>query len=259
MAITVRGPSTTASTGGVTAVIPAGTVAGDFLLIAIETWSEAVPVPAGWTELSNSPQIQGNTRLTVFWKVAAASEPNVVFADAGDHMVALTWSFNGVETTGTVGWSDAGVAGPSATINFPDLSSSSINPGDYVMFLCASHADTSSLAINNYTTDNVEVFDTGSYHYSGGNGGGVIWIGGRTLDGGGVDCEATMAGSIYQAKISLSLIAAADPNARVYDNQMVTVAAQHLNDALVYSNQMVVVVIENQGVRRKGFMSFSPG
>lgn len=81
----------TQSAAAPTVTLPTGTTAGDLLILVVHTANEAVTVtsPSGYTQVTNSPvstgtaAAAGGVRLTVFWKIAGASEPSVVLSDSG--------------------------------------------------------------------------------------------------------------------------------------------------------------------------------
>lgn len=89
-------------TGNVTPGLPTGWAEHDLFLLFVETANEAVSAPAGYAQVSSSPQGTGtaggssSTRLTVFWKRATASESAPTVADAGDHTIACILALRGV-------------------------------------------------------------------------------------------------------------------------------------------------------------------
>lgn len=85
----VRGVGTVAA--GIAAVspgLPTGTVAGDLLIMFVETNNQAVTV-SGWTEAPSSPQSDATDahRLTIFYKIAVGGDATTT-SDSGDHQVA---------------------------------------------------------------------------------------------------------------------------------------------------------------------------
>jgi hypothetical protein len=73
----------TSGAAALTVPQPAGIQAGDLLLLFVETANQAMATPTGWTQVTNSPQstgtaaAAGGVRLTVFYKIAGASETSV--------------------------------------------------------------------------------------------------------------------------------------------------------------------------------------
>lgn len=85
----VRGVGTSAgNAAAVSPGLPTGTVAGDLLIMAVETNNQAVTV-SGWTECPSSPQSDAtdSTRLTMFYKIAAGGDATTT-SDSGDHQMA---------------------------------------------------------------------------------------------------------------------------------------------------------------------------
>lgn len=101
MAIAVRAVGAVAS--GTTAIspgLPTGTVAGDILVMFLETNNEVITV-AGWTAATNSPQLDATdaTRLSVFWKRAVGGDATTT-SDSGNHQVGRIIGFSGCVTSG---------------------------------------------------------------------------------------------------------------------------------------------------------------
>lgn len=73
--------------GAITPGLPAGTIAGDLLVMFLETADQAITV-SGWTELPvDSPQsVAGSTRLTVFYKISDGADARIT-SDSGDHQI----------------------------------------------------------------------------------------------------------------------------------------------------------------------------
>lgn len=85
------------STGGGTFDTPAGISSGDYLFLFIETATEDIATPSGWTELSVSPnQYSTTTRLMVFYRVYTSGDFSVTISDPGDHFIGIMVAFSGV-------------------------------------------------------------------------------------------------------------------------------------------------------------------
>ena len=128
---TFVGSASTAAPG-----IPAGTVAGDILLLFVETENEAVSLSSaqGFVQVG-TPVGTGtaggasSSRITVFWKRATGSDSAPTVADAGDHVACRILGFRGCKASGdpwdgTPTWtvdsvSDTSVAaaGPTTTVD----------------------------------------------------------------------------------------------------------------------------------------------
>src|SRR5690349_24405698 len=105
---TFQAVGTPASTsGGAGATVPTwpAHVANDIGLLLVETTTpETVAAPAGWTQVTGSPQADSggsSTQLAVFWKRAASSsETNPSIPDPGNHCHAVIVTFRGCITSG---------------------------------------------------------------------------------------------------------------------------------------------------------------
>lgn len=85
---TVRAVGTVANNQSAIAPgLPSGTVAGDLLIMLLETNNQAITV-SGWTEAPSSPQSSAGflTRLTIFYKIAAGGDDTTT-SDSGDHQI----------------------------------------------------------------------------------------------------------------------------------------------------------------------------
>ena len=71
-----------------------------FLLIVQSEGGDAASTPGGWSAVPNSPQFSGDTRTTVFWRRATASEVAPGVTDTGNHTQAIIACFRGCPTTG---------------------------------------------------------------------------------------------------------------------------------------------------------------
>lgn len=89
MAFTIRGftqagNGATATASSLAPAIPAGTIAGDFMLLSIPWSGSTVTLtnPSGWTQLDKTAQTNAN--LAVFWKSASGSDtaPSLVLSAA---------------------------------------------------------------------------------------------------------------------------------------------------------------------------------
>jgi hypothetical protein len=115
----------TSGTAAITPGLPAGIQGGvpqsDLLLLFVETANQAMAAPAGWTQVTNSPQstgtaaAAGGVRLTVFYKFAAASETAPTLADSGDHQTSIIMAFRGVDNTTPFNVTAGGVTTPAST------------------------------------------------------------------------------------------------------------------------------------------------
>lgn len=129
MAVAFRSAGTAASgAAGITPGLPSGHVTDDILLLVVQSSNEAITAPAGYTEVTNSPQgtgtaaTAGSTRLGVFWKRDGGSESAPSVADSGNHTIAQILAFSGCITSGNP-WdiTAGGVITPAATPTNVDM------------------------------------------------------------------------------------------------------------------------------------------
>jgi hypothetical protein len=127
--------SGTAALAAVGAV--AGVVAGDLILLFVESENQAVPsTPTGgaggtWVEVTGSPQGTGSagavgaTRLTVYYQIATGADATTSVADTGDHNCAIKVCIRGADTTTPFDATSGGVqASAATTLNMPDVTTS---------------------------------------------------------------------------------------------------------------------------------------
>lgn len=83
-----------AGTGAISPGLPAGTVAGDLLVMVAESGGAIAEggattalTAAGWTEAPLGSQQKGNTRLTILYKIATGGDATTT-NDTGDHQLA---------------------------------------------------------------------------------------------------------------------------------------------------------------------------
>jgi hypothetical protein len=100
----VAAGSVASGTGAITPVLPSGIATNDILLLAIETGNEAISISnqngGTWTEVTNSPQGTGGTRLTVFWSRYNGTQGNPTTSDSGNHQLGRITAFRGAATSG---------------------------------------------------------------------------------------------------------------------------------------------------------------
>src|SRR5688572_11417609 len=80
-----------ATTAGATVSVSGLVIAGDLLLLQVETANEPIARPAGWDDVASvgvGAAAAGGTRLQVFKRFAESEdEPDVVIPDPGDHLI----------------------------------------------------------------------------------------------------------------------------------------------------------------------------
>lgn len=136
------------TTEGAIPGLPTGWQQDDLFFLFVETANQAASAPAGWTELTSSPQGTGTagdaaaTRLTVYWRRAQAGDGGPVVVDVGDHIAAKIVGVRGASTTGTP-FAEYGnvVASPTTAISVPGSSASA---GGLVLVTVSAALDKSS-------------------------------------------------------------------------------------------------------------------
>lgn len=102
------GTAAASAVADITPGLPVGYAANTVFLLIVETANQAVSAPAGWAEVTNSPQGTGTaggasaTRLTVFWKRAASGSETAptVLIGSNNHVIARVIGFDGCRTSG---------------------------------------------------------------------------------------------------------------------------------------------------------------
>jgi hypothetical protein len=90
-----------AGVGNITPTLPAGLSAGDFMILQVQTDTEAVTAPAGWTEFSMSPvQYSTTTRISLFYRRYVGGDGNPTVTDPGDHAIGQIFAFAGCNPSG---------------------------------------------------------------------------------------------------------------------------------------------------------------
>jgi hypothetical protein len=92
------------NTAAITPALPAGIAANDILLLFLETANQAISISnqngGTWTEVTNSPQGTGATRLTVFWSRYNGTQGVPTASDSGDHQTGRIIAIRGATTSG---------------------------------------------------------------------------------------------------------------------------------------------------------------
>ena len=87
--------------GDIVPTLPAGLSTGDFMILQVQTDTEAVTAPAGWTEFSMSPvQYSTTTRTSLFYRRYVGGDGSPTVADPGDHAIGIVYAFAGCNPTG---------------------------------------------------------------------------------------------------------------------------------------------------------------
>ena len=197
-----------ATTAGATVSVSGLVIAGDLLLLQVETANEPIARPAGWDDVASvgvGAAAAGGTRLQVFKRFAESEdEPDVVIPDPGDHLITrmIVVRGAGVSVDASIGVSaDADVTAVSV-----DASNAEVDQC-LVLLLLATGADASggqvSAQANADLTDVTEEVDNGS---TTGNGGGTsVTSGLKALAGSCGTWTATLGTAARWAGVSLTI------------------------------------------------------
>lgn len=199
-------------TGAVSPGIPSGTTTDDLMLMFVESYGEGtVATPTGWTATSNATAgVTGDTTrtmLSVFYKVAGASESAPSVTDTGDHTLAIIHSFRGVNTGVAPTYSFGN--GGAGTTTSPSVPSYSVtNAPSLVVVAIASGWDASNTThLSDFNNSTLVGWATRSGNQRNSGNGGGIWVGtGRIQnDGGTGTTTGTFAGASAYAYVTISL------------------------------------------------------
>lgn len=201
-----------ANIGAVAAPLPAGIVAGDILLLAVETSGAPTSISnengGTWTEVAGSPQDQGTTTaLNVFWSRYNGTQGNPTVADSGDHHIGGIVAYRGCIATGdpvddSTGGTDA-TADTSGTLPGPTTTEDMclivlIGAGD-------DDADTPVTGITNANLDNIT--SRVNYEAATGNDGGLTIFDGEMATAGAVgNSTLTYTAATTKAMVAVALL-----------------------------------------------------
>ncbi|HCC48560.1 MAG TPA: hypothetical protein DEQ38_10670 [Elusimicrobia bacterium] len=203
--------------GGTGAVSPAWPVheIDDIALLFVETAGEELAnlsVPAGFQEVTNSPQYTGTgtvgTRLSVFWaRATSAAMTAPTISDAGDHVYAVILTFRGAIKSG-VPW-DVTAGGVKGTASV-SLTASGATTGvdDALLVLAASNSgDTNKAVFSGWANAGLSgIAELFNQNMLSGNGGGLgVMIGTRAVAGATGDTTASLTASYTNAWLNIAL------------------------------------------------------
>jgi Concanavalin A-like lectin/glucanases superfamily len=206
-----RGVGAAASgTDAITPGLPAGTVAGDVLLLFIETaGGDVVPAMAGWVDAPASPVIMGaDTRLTVRWHVHAAGETAPTVPDSGDHQVGRIVGFYDVDPDDPFDVTAAGTEASDTSVSFPAVTTT--RPQTRLVNAIATGTDVASTAqmsaAANVNTTVTHVRERVDNWTSAGNGGGIgVITAAKNGAGATGSTTATLTTAATKAMLTLAL------------------------------------------------------
>lgn len=214
------GAGTVASgTGNVTPGLPTDYQDDDILVLFVNSGNEAITAPAGYTEVTNSPQGTGTgaaalaVRLAIFWKRASGTEAAPTVTDTGDHTIAQILNYRGALQTGTPFGAVAGDVEATSTTAVVAPSVTSTADNSLIIVAVANGADTASTNYSSSAT-NAALLDLTvavRSNTSSGNGGGFgIWHGLKRAVGATGTTAITQTVTSPHARITLALNPRAD-------------------------------------------------
>lgn len=188
--------------------VPAGTTTNDIMLWALETDSgDSLTPPAGWAQVTNSPQAAASgTKLHLWWKRAGASETSPSVARVGDHIASQMISISGCVTSGDPWDVTAGDTGTSSTTQtIPGLTTTVANC--LVLDFCSIGTDSGTAQFSGWANSDLsgvaEQFDDS---YSGSGGGGVgCSAGGKAAAGAVGTTSVTLLNAATAGRIKVAL------------------------------------------------------
>lgn len=207
----------TANIGDNTVTLPSHQ-ADDIFLLFVESNSTDTPAApsGGWAAVTNSPQNDTGTKLSVFWlRAASGSETNPTILDPGDHSIAAAVRVRGCKTTGNP-WNitKGSVAGSGTTTVTVTGDTTTVN-GCLIVCGVSTATDTNTgLSNSNWAnaalsgiTQIINDSDTA------GDGGGLIVMYGTQATAGAVgNTTATLSGASRQGHMMIALEPAASSN-----------------------------------------------
>ena len=136
--------------GALTVAVPAAYADNDVFLLFVESANEAIATPAGWTQVTNSPQFTGSAaaiggvRLGIFYKVVTGAQSSVSVADTGNHTTAIIMGFRGVDTATPVNISAGAVSAATTAMSLPSVTTTVVDT--FVVLAAAMDTDAASTA-----------------------------------------------------------------------------------------------------------------
>lgn len=201
--------------GNVTPALPVGWQENDIFILSVNSSNEAISAPAGWTEVSASPQGTGTAvtigavRLAVFWRRATSSESAPTVTDTGDHTLAQITAYADCVTSGDPIDVAAGdvLAVADTPITWPSVTTTVTNT--MVVNLLATSRDSTTSGMSNGNPTNASLTDPRNRFNDGsssGTGGSLSVIDGfKAAIGASGSTTHTCTGPFTQARITLAL------------------------------------------------------
>jgi hypothetical protein len=223
--LVARGIDASSTGAGATPTLPGGIVAGDLILIPVETAGGETPTISaanGFAAVTGAVASTGSgtsgTRISLFGKIAAGSDSAPVFDDAGDHIyVGRPIVIRRVYSEGTLDQcfgTPATAVKSSASTSFSLPGVTTTSDGSYVLSLMATSTDGTFAAIDRSNSakgsgTGPESFLVYSHQVDTGNGGGITVFLARAPTAGAIGgWTGTVASSSLDAYVTVELVPA---------------------------------------------------
>jgi hypothetical protein len=220
--------------GGSTLTVnwPAAVEPDDVGLLVVENANQtaALTTPAGFVEITNSPQGTGAAgavtavRVSVFWCRATSQSPaSPVLTNGGNHSVARIYVFRGCRKTGNPWNITAGdTAAAGTAVSIPGATT--VVPNCLVLAIVANLTDTTVLQTSGFANTSLAGFAAlDDVQDLVGNGGGFgIAVGNKPAAGAYSATTATLATSSEQGRISIALEGMTSPRSVGHSDGHVT-------------------------------------
>lgn len=191
----------------------ASVVAGDLLLLFVESANQPVAAPSGWTQVTNSPiatgtaNAAGGVALQIFYQFATGADTTTSVADSGDHTTAIKIAYRGVDQT--TPFAATPVSGTKATASttttFPAITTATANA--LVVLATGLDLDAASTATTG-TITNANLTSITERHdqtVTSGFGGGLVIADGFKATAGSTGTSTATVTSTVQVYLTLAL------------------------------------------------------
>lgn len=214
MAISFVNKSAFASgTTALTVAAVTSVVAGDLVLLFVESANQPVAAPTGFTQVTGSPiatgtaNSAGGVALQVFYQFATGADTSTSVADSGDHTTAIKLAYRGVNQT--TPFDATAVTGTKATASttttFPSITTATANA--LVVLATALDLDAASTATTG-TITNANLSSITERHdqtVTSGFGGGLVIADGLKATAGSTGTSTATVTSTTQTYLTLAL------------------------------------------------------
>lgn len=212
-----------------TVPVPTGYRNDDLLLLFVEQANQTVAAPAGWTQVTNSPQGTGTAAaiggvgVQTFYKIASGAEASVTVADSGDHTTAIMMAFRGADPANPIDVTAGSVGAASTAMVFPSVTTTQAN--ELIVLVAGMDTDAASTTTaTGYTNANLTgITEQHDQTITSGVGGGLAIATGLKVTAGSTGTTtATGSTAVTHAYLTIAIRSRADT--------LTTPRGQYLND-----------------------------